>query len=81
MFLNEAQSAGVLDNPNILRVFEAGEVDGDPYIVMEFVEGAQTLKDYCTERRDCRSRRRCGFFISAPRRSIMRIGVGLPTAI
>ena len=47
MFLNEAQSAGVLDNPNILRVFNAGEVDGDPYIVMEFVEGAETLKDYC----------------------------------
>ena len=48
MFLNEAQSAGVLDNANILRVFDAGEVDGDPYIVMEFVEGAETLKDYCT---------------------------------
>ena len=47
MFLNEAQSAGVLDNPNILRVFDAGEADGDPYIVMEFVEGAETLKDYC----------------------------------
>ena len=47
MFFNEAQSAGVLDNPNILRVFDAGETDGDPYIVMEFVEGAETLKDYC----------------------------------
>ena len=47
MFLNEAQSAGVLDNGNILRVFDAGEVDGDPYIVMEYVEGAETLKDYC----------------------------------
>lgn len=47
MFFNEAQSAGVLDNPNILRVFDAGEVDGDPYIVMEYVEGAETLKDYC----------------------------------
>ena len=51
MFFNEAQSAGVLDNPNILRVFDAGEVDGDPYIVMEFVEGAETLKDYCTPER------------------------------
>ncbi len=48
MFFNEAQSAGVLDNPNILRVYDAGEVGGDPYIVMEYVEGAQTLKDYCT---------------------------------
>jgi len=48
MFFNEAQTAGVLDNPNILRVLDAGEVDGDPYIVMEFVEGVETLKDYCT---------------------------------
>jgi len=48
MFFNEAQSAGVLDNPNILRVFDAGETDGDPYIVMEYVEGAKTLKDFCT---------------------------------
>src|SRR5262245_63336676 len=48
MFFNEAQSAGVLDNPNILRVYDAGEIDGDPYIVMEFVEGARTLKDHCS---------------------------------
>lgn len=48
MFFNEAQTAGVLDNPNILRVFDADEIDGDPYIVMEFVEGAKILKDYCT---------------------------------
>lgn len=51
MFFNEAQSAGVLENPNILRVFDAGEVDGDPFIVMEFVEGAATLKDYCDPER------------------------------
>jgi len=48
MFFNEAQSAGLLENPNILRVYDAGEVDGDPYIVMEYVEGARTLKDHCT---------------------------------
>jgi len=48
MFFNEAQAAGALDNPNILRIFDAGETKGEPYIVMEYVEGADTLKPYCT---------------------------------
>lgn len=46
-FFNEAKAAGALDHPNILRVFDAGEADGRPYIVMEFVEQARTLKDFC----------------------------------
>ena len=37
MFLNEAQIAGGLDHPNILRVLDAGEHEGEPYIVMEHV--------------------------------------------
>ena len=41
LFFNEAQSAGVLETLNIQRVFDAEEVDGDPYIVMEFVEGTE----------------------------------------
>jgi serine/threonine protein kinase len=47
MFLNEAQIAGGLDHPNILRVLDAGEHEGEPYIVMEHVGGSQTLKDFC----------------------------------
>ena len=47
MFFNEAQTAGSLDNPNILRVHDAGEQDGVPYIVMEYVSGERTLKDHC----------------------------------
>lgn len=47
MFFNEAQSAGALDHPNILRVFDAGEADDQPYIVTEFVESARTLRDFC----------------------------------
>lgn len=47
MFLNEARMAGLLDHPNILSVYDAG-VEGDlPYIVMEYVEEAKTLKDHC----------------------------------
>lgn len=47
MFFNEAHMAGLLEHPNILSVYDAG-VEGDsPYMVMEYVEDARTLKEYC----------------------------------
>ncbi len=48
IFFNEAHSAGALKHPNILHVLDAGEENGEPYIVMEFVEGGETLKDHTT---------------------------------
>jgi eukaryotic-like serine/threonine-protein kinase len=47
MFFNEAQTAGALDHPNILKVYDAGEADSQPYIVTEYVENARTLKSHC----------------------------------
>ena len=48
IFFNEAQAAGTLDHPYILRVYDAGEGDdGQPYIVMEYVPGGATLKPFC----------------------------------
>ncbi|MGA3328188.1 MAG: serine/threonine-protein kinase, partial [Terriglobia bacterium] len=38
-FYREAQSAGTLQHPNIVTVFDLGEFEGQPYIAMEFVEG------------------------------------------
>ena len=46
LFFNEARTAGALEHPNILRVLDAGEHDGQPYIVMEYVDGGQTLRSY-----------------------------------
>ncbi len=46
LFFNEARTAGVLDHPNILSVLDAGEHDGQPYIVMEYVSGGETLRSH-----------------------------------
>ena len=39
-FLREAQSAGRLQHPNIVTVFELFEQEGTAYLVMELLEGA-----------------------------------------
>jgi len=47
LFFNEARLVGLLKHPNILAVWDAGEDEGRPYVVMQFIEGARTLKDHC----------------------------------
>lgn len=48
MFFNEAHTAGKLKHPNIIEILDAGAEGETCYIVMELVEGGQTLKQYCT---------------------------------
>ena len=39
-FLREGQSAGRIDHPNVVRIFDVGRLpDGAPYIVMEHLDG------------------------------------------
>jgi len=46
MFFNEAHTAGKLTHPNIIGIYDAG-VDADTcYIVMEYVDGGNTLKAF-----------------------------------
>ena len=47
MFLSEAHLVGMLQHPNILPIYDAGEEHGCCYVVMEHVHGARTLAAYC----------------------------------
>jgi eukaryotic-like serine/threonine-protein kinase len=47
MFLSEAHLVGMLQHPNILPIYDAGEENGYCYIVTEHVHGARTLAAYC----------------------------------
>jgi serine/threonine protein kinase len=38
-FITEAKAMARLNHPNLLGVFDYGEVDGMPYLMMEYVEG------------------------------------------
>ena len=43
-FYREARAAGALLHPGIVAVFDVGEQEGTPYLVMEFIDG-RTLAD------------------------------------
>lgn len=44
-FYREARASATLRNPNICPVYDVGEIDGQHYITMAFIEG-RPLKDY-----------------------------------
>jgi len=44
-FLREGRFAAQLSHPNVVAVYDSGEEDGQPYIVMEHVEGATLAEE------------------------------------
>ena len=46
MFFNEAHTAGKLTHPNIIGIYDAGVDEEVCYIVMEYIEGGDTLKSH-----------------------------------
>lgn len=50
MFFSEARLVARLDHPNIIRIREMGEIQGDHYIAMEYVRG-KSLRDIIDELR------------------------------
>lgn len=43
-FINEAKAAATLRHPGICPVFDAGEIDGQPFLSMAYIEG-ETLRE------------------------------------
>jgi eukaryotic-like serine/threonine-protein kinase len=52
-FVHEAKAASALNHPNILTIFEIGEVDGSHYIASEYIEGG-TLRDIMSKQLELR---------------------------
>src|ERR1700681_2565745 len=48
-FIQEAKAASALNHPNILTVYEVGEVDGKNYISTELIDG-QTLREHLSQK-------------------------------
>jgi serine/threonine protein kinase/WD40 repeat protein len=43
-FIREAKSAARLRHPNVVTVFESGQIDGQPYIANEYIDGTTLSK-------------------------------------
>jgi serine/threonine protein kinase len=49
MFLSEAHMVGMLQHPQLMPIYDAGEEGGHCYVVTEYVHGARTLAAFCKQ--------------------------------
>jgi serine/threonine protein kinase len=49
MFLSEAHMVGMLQHPQLMPIYDAGEENGHCYVVTEYVQGARTLAAFCRQ--------------------------------
>src|SRR5215471_6664006 len=61
-FYREAKSTGMLQHPNIVIVYELGDHEGSPYLVMEFLDG-EPLDKIIAARRDVSMVEKLGYMI------------------
>src|SRR6266540_1282212 len=67
-FVQEAKAASALNHPNILTIYEIGELDGTNYIVTELIDG-QTLREHLSRKETLKVN------------AIMKIGVQVSEAL
>ena len=65
-FHREAKSAGLLQHPNIVTVYELAESDGSPFIAMEYLEG-ESLEQVIGSRLPLPLAQKLGYFVQACR--------------
>ena len=63
-FYREAQATGMLEHPNIVIVYELGDQDGNPYMVMQYLEG-EPLDKMIQQRREISMVEKLGYIIQA----------------
>ena len=63
-FYREAQATGMLEHPNIVVVYELGDQDGNPYMVMQYLEG-EPLDKMIQQRREIPMVEKLGYIIQA----------------
>jgi serine/threonine protein kinase/Tol biopolymer transport system component len=67
-FIQEAKAASALNHPNILTVYEIGEVEGKHYISAELIDG-KTLREHLSQKE------------ALPLNTILKIGVQVAEAL
>ena len=74
-FEREARAAAALSHPNICSLYDYGEADGKPYMVLEYLPNG-SLEDRLEGRRRSPTPRRCASRPSSPRASRTRTRAG-----